>query len=58
MTVLELDEKERELLKRALETFEGELKDVIVRTDKRELRVALHEDEAVIKKILEKVSWQ
>ncbi len=58
MMVLELDDREKEIVKRALESFEKELRGEIVKTDKREWKAALHDDEAVIKKILEKVSWQ
>jgi len=57
MAVLEMNEAEKEMLKRALESFEGELRNEIVRTDDRELKAILHEDETVIKKILEKVSF-
>jgi hypothetical protein len=54
--VLELTGAEKEMLKRALESFEGELRNEIVRTDDHELKAILHDDESVIKKILEKVS--
>jgi len=57
MVVLEMNEAEKEMLKRALESFEGELRNEIVRTDDRELKALLHDDETVIKKILEKVSF-
>ncbi|MBI5740672.1 MAG: hypothetical protein HZA16_08115 [Nitrospirae bacterium] len=57
MVVLEMNEAEKEMLKRALESFEGELRNEIVRTDDRELKKLLHEDEDVIKKILDKVSF-
>ncbi len=56
--VLELDEKEKDILRRALETFEGEIRDEIVRTDNRDWKAALHDEEAMIKRILEKVSMQ
>ncbi|MEW6599806.1 MAG: hypothetical protein AB1499_02440 [Nitrospirota bacterium] len=54
--VFELTEIEKDVLKRALESFEGELRNEIVKTDDRELKVVLHNDEIVIKKILERVS--
>ncbi len=54
--VLELDDKEKEILKRALESFEEELRGEIVKTDKRKWKAALHDDEIIIKKILERVS--
>lgn len=55
--VLEINEKEQEMLKRALDTFEGELRTVIVKTDKRALRQDLRDDEELVKKILEKITW-
>jgi TRAP-type C4-dicarboxylate transport system substrate-binding protein len=55
--VLELNDREQEILKRALNTFEEELRTVIVKTDKRELREDLRGDEVVVKKILEKITW-
>ncbi len=58
MLTLQLDEKEREILKGALETFQEELKDEIGKTDRREWRAALHDEETVIRKILQKVSLQ
>ncbi len=55
--VLELNDKEQEIVKRALETFEHELRDVLLKTDKFEARHELHDEEAMVKKILEKVTW-
>ena len=54
--VLELDEKEKETVKRALVTLEDELKTVRMKTDKREVRSALHDDEYMIERILKKVA--
>jgi len=54
--VLELDGKETELLKHALESFDNELRTLIGRTDKKEARAELHSDEAVARKLLETVS--
>jgi hypothetical protein len=54
--VLELDEREKMILKKALKDEEEELKDVRLRTDKEELRVAIHDDEVVIEKLLKKVA--
>jgi len=54
--VLELDEKEKETLRYALEVLEEELKSERLKTDKRELRAAIHDEEYVVKKILEKVA--
>jgi predicted nuclease with TOPRIM domain len=53
--VLELDEKEKEMVKQALESFENELRDLIGRTDKKKNRAELHGDEAVARRILEKL---
>ncbi len=52
---LELNDIEKEILKRALESFDEELKTVIVRTDRRDVKMALHGEEVVVKKILERV---
>lgn len=54
--VFELTDIEKEMLKRALESFEEEVRYERVRTDDSELRAILHSDEDIIKKILEKVS--
>ncbi|MBI4848830.1 MAG: hypothetical protein HY808_09690 [Nitrospirae bacterium] len=54
--VFELTDIEKEMLKRALESFEEEVRYERVRTDDRELKAILHNDEDIIKKILEKVS--
>jgi len=52
---LELNDIEKEILKRALESFDNELKEVIVRTDRRDVKMALHGEEDIVRKILEKV---
>ncbi len=54
--VLELTEKEKEILKIALESFESDLRDEMVKTDKKNWRYALKGEEKVIRSILEKVS--
>ncbi len=54
--VIELDEKETELLRRALESFDDELRTLIARTDKRDARAELHSDEAVARRLLESVT--
>lgn len=56
--VLELTEKEKQILKVALESFEDDLRSERLKTDRREWRYALRGEEDVIKKILEKVSVQ
>jgi len=55
--VLELNDKEQEILKRALDTFEEELRTVIVKTDRHEAKVDLLADEIVLKKIIDKITW-
>jgi chromosome segregation ATPase len=54
--VLELDEKETEMLKHVLESFDNELRTLIARTDGRDARAELHSDEAVARRLLETVS--
>ncbi len=54
--ILELTEREREILKVALEAFEDDIKGERLRTDRKEWRYALRGEEDVIKHILEKVS--
>jgi hypothetical protein len=53
---LDLNDKEKEVLKLVLELFEEELKDEIGRTDRREWKATLHGEETVIKNLLAKVS--
>ena len=55
--VLELNDKEQEIVKRALDTFEEELRTVIVKTDRHEAKVDLLADEIVLKKIIDKITW-
>ncbi len=55
--VLELNEKEEEILKRALNTFEEELRTVIVKTDRHEQKVGLLADEVILKKMIDKITW-
>lgn len=47
--VLELNDREQEILRRALNTFEEELRTVILKTDKRDLRDDLRGDEIIVK---------
>ncbi len=55
--VLELNDREQEIVKRALNTFEEELRTVIVKTDRHDQKVGLLDDEVVLKKIIEKITW-
>ncbi len=54
--VLELDQKERETVKHALEVLEEELKGERERSNKREWRAALRDEEDSVKRILKKVA--
>lgn len=54
--VLELDNVEQMALKHALEALENELKTERVKTDSREVRAAIRDEEAVIDKLLRKVA--
>jgi hypothetical protein len=56
--ILELDEKEKEVLKLVLKSFDAELRGEIGKTDNRGYKAALHGEEDVIKKLIEKVSLQ
>jgi hypothetical protein len=53
---LELDKKEKETLKHALEVYLSDLREEIVKTEAHTWKRDLHEEEAIIKKILEKIS--
>jgi len=55
--VLELNDKEREIVKRALDTFEEELRTVIVKTDRHDQKVDLLADEVVLKEIIGRITW-
>jgi hypothetical protein len=54
--VLELDNKEKEALKHALEAIDNQLKDERLKTDDRVLRECLREDQYLLDRILQKVS--
>lgn len=54
--ILELDEKEKEVLKLVLKSFDAELRGEIGKTDDREFKADLHGEEDVIRKILKKVA--
>jgi hypothetical protein len=54
--ILELDAKEKEVLKQVLESFETELRGEIVKTDVKQFRDTLHVEEEVIKDLLKKVA--
>ena len=54
--ILELDTKEKEVLKQVLESFETELRGEIVKTDVKQFRDTLHVEEEVVKDLLKKVA--
>lgn len=54
--VLELDDIEKMALKHALEVAENELKTERVKTDSREVKASIRDEEAVIDRILRKVA--
>lgn len=55
-TTLELDEQEKLELKHALEVFEDELRTERVRSDDREVKASIREEEEIIGRILRKVA--
>jgi len=55
--VLELNDREQEIVKRALNTFEEELRTVIMKTDRHDQKVDLLAEEAELKKIIDKITW-
>ena len=54
--VLELDNKEKEALRQALKSMDDQLKDERLRTDDREMRECLREDQYLLGRILRKVA--
>lgn len=56
--VLELDELEKVTLRQALESYEKELKDEIVKTDDRELKAVLHKEDDILAGLMKKISLQ
>ena len=53
---LELDEKEKQVLTLVLKSFDEELKGEIGKTDSREYRAELKGEDAVIKKLMTKLT--
>jgi hypothetical protein len=54
--VLELDTQERQIVKYALEVLEEELRTERAKTDKMELKAAIHDEEYAVRRILKKVA--
>ncbi len=54
--VLELDNKEKEALMHAIEVADDQLKTERLKTDDRELRECLREDQYLLERILQKIA--
>jgi len=54
--MLELNDKEKEILKHALEVYLSDLREEIVKTEAHQWKRPLHEEEDVIKKFIGKLS--
>lgn len=54
--MLELSDKEKEILKHALEDYLSNLREEIVKTEAHNWKRDLHAEEDVIKKVLEKLA--
>jgi hypothetical protein len=53
---LDLAEKERDVLRTALEIYVSDLRQEIVKTEKYELRQTLHEEADILKHLIERLS--
>jgi hypothetical protein len=53
---LEINDKEKELLKHALEFYLSELREEVVKTEEHKWKPPLHVEEETIKKLIEKLS--
>jgi len=54
--VLQLNEKEKETLKKVLQTYERDLRGEILKTDDSGLKAVLHEEDAVLRGLLKQVA--
>jgi len=54
--LLELNDKEKTTLKLVLESYEKDLRGEIGKTDDRELRSVLHDEDTILKVLLKKVA--
>ena len=52
---LELTDRERDVIRRALEVYLSDLRGEITKTEKHEWKVGLHEEEDVLKRVIEKL---
>ncbi len=53
---LELSDKEKQVVKHALEVYLSELREEIVKTEAHQWKAPLHEEEDIIKKIIGQLS--
>lgn len=53
---LELNDKEKEIVKHALEVYLSDLREEIVKTEAHQWKRPLHEEEEVIKKVIAALS--
>jgi hypothetical protein len=54
--ILELSDKEKEILKHALGCYLSDLREEIVKTEAHQWKPPLHEEEDLLKKLIEKLS--
>jgi hypothetical protein len=53
---LELTEKDREVISHALKVYLSDLREEIVKTEKHEMKVDLHQEEDILKETLRKLA--
>jgi hypothetical protein len=53
---LELNDKERGVVRHALQVYLSDLREEIVKTEKHEWRQGLHEEEDVLKQVIERLA--
>lgn len=54
--MIEITDKEKEILKHVLEYYMGELREEVVKTEDKDWKPPLHMEEESIKKLIEKLS--
>ncbi len=52
---LELTDKERDVLRHALEVYVSDLREEITKTEKHEWKTALHEEKDVLKQVIQRL---
>ena len=53
---LELNEKEKDVIRHALEVYLSDLREEIVKTEKHKVKVELHEEEDILKATIQKLA--